>query len=170
MIWISITLIVLALILYFVLKYLSKNNHQINQHTYRKLETLFSPAERSFLGVLNQVVADNAYVFGKVRVADVLAPQKNASRKNWQISFNKISRKHFDYILCDKKDLSILCAIELNDKSHNSKNRKARDEFLTAACESANLPLIQVTAQAAYNIDEIRESLINHMTAIPKNA
>ena len=170
MIWIAFTLIVLALIFYFALKYLSKNNHQIKQHTYMKLETLFSPAERSFLGVLNQVVADNAYVFGKVRVADVLAPEKNTSRSTWQTLFNKISGKHFDYILCDKNDLSILCAIELNDKSHNSKNRKARDEFLTAACESANLPLVQVPAQAAYNIDEIRESLINHMTILPNNA
>jgi hypothetical protein len=170
MIWIVIAIIATAFMLLVALKYAYKRNRHLNKHPYRKLETLFSPAERSFLGVLNQVVADNAYVFGKVRVADVLAPVKNSSRKNWQISFNKISRKHFDYILCDKKDLSILCAIELNDKSHNSKNRKARDEFLTAACESANLPLIQVPAQAAYNIDEIRESLIYHMTAIPNNA
>ncbi len=170
MIWIVIALIALALIFYVALKYSNKNNHQINQYPYRKLETLFSPAERSFLGVLNQVVADDAYVFGKVRVADVLTPEKEASRKKWQISFNKISGKHFDYILCDKNDLSVLCAIELNDKSHNSENRKARDKFLTDACNSANLPLIQVPAQAAYNIDEIRESLINHLSTIPNNA
>ena len=88
MIWIAITFIVLALIFYVVLKYSNKNCHLNNQYPYRKLETLFSPAERSFLGVLNQVVADDAYVFGKVRVADVLTPEKEASRNKWQISFN----------------------------------------------------------------------------------
>jgi hypothetical protein len=169
MIWIVIVLAVVALIFYAAIKYQHQNNQQNNEYNYRKLDTLFSPAERSFLGILNQVVADNAYVFGKVRVADVIAPEKNASRKKRQILFNKISSKHFDYILCDKNDLSILCAIELNDKSHNSKKRKDRDKFLTAACESANFPLIQVPAQAAYNIDEIRESLINHMSSIPNN-
>ena len=163
MIWIAITLIILALIFYVALKYSYKNNDQLNEYPYRKLETLFTPAERSFLGVLNQVVADNAYVFGKVRVADVLTPEKETSRKIRQISFSKISSKHFDYILCDKNDLSVLCAIELNDKSHNSKKRKARDKFLTDACSSANLPLIQVPAQAAYNIDEIREALTLHL-------
>ena len=170
MIPVIITLFVLALIFYFALKYSSKNKQQLNEYPYRKLETLFSPAERSFLGVLNQVVADNAYVFGKVRVADVLTPEKESSRKKWQISFNKISGKHFDYILCDKNDLSVLCAIELNDKSHNSKNRKARDKFLTDACSSANFPLIQVPAQAAYNLDEIREALILHLSTLPNHA
>ena len=33
-------------------------------------ETLFSPAERSFLGVLDLAVGDQARVFAKVRVAD----------------------------------------------------------------------------------------------------
>lgn len=170
MIWIAIALITLALVFYIAFKHSYKNKQKINEYPYRKSETLFSPAERSFLGVLNQVVADNAYVFGKVRVADVLEPEKGATPKKRQISFNKISSKHFDYILCDKSDLSILCAIELNDKSHNSKNRKARDKFLTDACSSANLPLIQVPAQAAYNLDEIREALILHMSTIPNNA
>lgn len=38
-------------------------------------EALFSPAERSFLGVLDLAVGDKARVFAKVRVADVLTPQ-----------------------------------------------------------------------------------------------
>jgi len=104
-------------------------------------------------------------VFGKVRVADVLKPSKGGARKQWQIAFNKINNKHFDFVLCDKNDLSVLCAIELNDKSHNTKKRKDRDAFLTAACESAMLPLIQIPAQAAYNIDEIRQTLISHLSA-----
>ena len=124
----------------------------------------YSAAERSFLGVLNQAVEDNAFVFGKVRVADVLKPSKDVARKKWQTAFNKINSKHFDFVLCDKGDLSVLCVIELNDKSHNSKKAKDRDRFLTSACESAKLPLIQMPAQAAYNIDEIRHALIQHLS------
>jgi hypothetical protein len=129
------------------------------EYNYRKLGTLFSPAERSFLGVLKQAVGENIQIFGKVRVADVIAPINGISRSDWQKSFNKISGKHFDFILCDKNDLSIICAVELNDSSHNSKKRKDRDIFLEGACESANIPLIQVKARSTYNIDELKQSL-----------
>jgi len=126
-------------------------------YPYRKLDALFTPAERSFLGVLMQAVENDAQVFGKVRVADILATKKGMSASERQTAFNKISSKHFDFILCSKKDLSVLCAIELNDSSHNSKKRKDRDVFLEGACKSAGVPLIQIPAQASYNLNDIRK-------------
>ena len=88
------------------------------------------------------------------------------SRSNWQKAFNKITGKHFDYLLCNKNDLSIICAIELNDSSHNSKTRKERDIFIEAACKSANLPFIQLSAKATYNINQIRQSLAPYLPNI----
>ena len=99
-------------------------------YPYAKQVALFSPAERSFLGVLSEAIGDEAQIFGKVRVADVIMPKKGMSRGEWQKAFNKISGKHFDFILCDKGDLSIICAVELDDSSHQSKSRKERDLFL----------------------------------------
>jgi hypothetical protein len=32
-------------------------------------------------------------------------------------AFNKISAKHFDFLLCDREELSVACAIELDDVS-----------------------------------------------------
>ncbi len=78
-------------------------------------ETLFSPAERSFLGVLDLAVGDQAWVFAKVRVADVLTPETGMGKSKWQQAFNKISAKHVDYLLCHPSDLSFICAIELDD-------------------------------------------------------
>jgi len=160
MIWILIAAVMVLLIFALILK----NKSQRAEHHYKKQKTLFSPAERSFLGVLNQAIEDNAVIFGKVRVADILSPVSGLPRNKWQSSFNKISSKHFDFIICDKGDLSVLCAIELDDKSHNSKARKSRDVFLHSACVSAQLPLIQITAKSAYNIDEIRQLLITHLS------
>lgn len=153
-----ILLFVLFVVVFLVLK------KQTIDNAYVKHKVLFSPAERSFLGVLNQAIEGNAAVFGKVRVADVIKPVSGLPRNKWQISFNKISSKHFDFIVCDKQDLSILCAIELDDKSHNSKKRKSRDSFLESACESAELPLIRIPAKATYNIDEIRQTLLTHLS------
>lgn len=69
--------------------------------SYILLPALLTPAERSFYGVLISAVGDSALVFSKVRVADVLKPQKGLDRSNWQRAFNRISSKHFDFVLCN---------------------------------------------------------------------
>jgi len=157
MTWIIIFIIAIVIISIIVLV-LSKNKGISSvAYPYRKQDVLFTPAERSFLGVLEQAVGEKVNIFGKVRVADAITPNKGMSRSDWQKAFNKISGKHFDYLLCNKNDLSILCAVELNDSSHNSRKRKDRDVFLEGACEAANVPLIQITAKSAYNLTEIQE-------------
>ena len=75
---------------------------------YELQETLFSPAERAFLGVLDLAVGDQARVFAKVRVADVLTPQARLGKGKWQQAFDMISAKRFDYLLCHPSDLSCL--------------------------------------------------------------
>lgn len=123
-------------------------------------EALFSPAERSFLGVLDLAVGDKARVFAKVRVADVLTPQAGLGKSKWQQHFNKISAKHLDYLLCHPADLSFICAIELDDSSHRHQKRKARDLFLKTTCDSAGLPLLQIPASAHYQVEELREQIL----------
>ena len=158
--WVVIAAVIVVVLAVFVLRLSQKKGRQPAEYPYKKLDVLFTPAERSFLGVLNQAVGENAQIFGKVRVADVIAPKKGMPRSDWQKAFNKISGKHFDFLLCDRNDLSVLCAIELNDSSHNSKKGKDRDTFLKAACQSANVPLVQFAARATYNIGEIQSSLV----------
>ena len=163
MFWIVIGLVFVAMIAVLVAKSSKTQGKLPTQYPYRKLDVLFSPAERSFLGVLNKAVGNDAQIFGKVRVADVIAPNKGMSRSDWQKSFNKISGKHFDFLLCAKKDLSVLCAVELNDSSHNSKKRKERDAFLEGVCQSANVPLVQISARSTYNINEVRQSVAAYL-------
>jgi very-short-patch-repair endonuclease len=81
------------------------------------------------------------------------------SRKNWQIAFNKISRKHFDYVLCSKDKLEVVAVIELDDKSHNTKKSNNRDSFLENACKSASLTLVRFRAKSNYQIDNVRDQI-----------
>lgn len=157
MVWIILGIVVFIIIALMIqVKNKTGNSSQTNEYAYTKQDALFSPAERSFLGVLQQAIGSDAQIFGKVRVADVITPKKGATKSDWQKAFNKISGKHFDFILCNKEDLSIICAIELDDASHNSKTRQKRDQFLEEACKSSSLPLIQIPAKSSYNINEIR--------------
>lgn len=124
---------------------------------YRKKKTLFTEAERSFLGVLDQCIDLNQYrVFGKVRVADIVEPNPSKNRSEWQKAFNPIKAKHFDYVICAADTLKPVCAIELDDKSHNQKKRQQRDQLLESVCKDANLPLIRVPAKRSYKPEEVK--------------
>ncbi len=108
----------------------SAKEDQASELVYQLRSPLFTPAEKVLYTALSEAVFDNQLVFGKVRVADVLQPAAGLSKSRWQAAFNRISAKHFDYVICDKDTLSILIAIELQDKSHHQPHRLKRDQFL----------------------------------------
>ena len=161
--WILIAAIVLIVVALVFVKLSQKGASGDVDYPYQGAGPLFTPAERSFYGVLSQAVGTNATIFGKVRVADIAIPKKGLSRSDRQKAFNKISGKHFDFLLCNNDDLSVICAIELDDSSHKSEKRQRRDDFLNGVCSAAHIPLIQVPAKASYVISEIKELLAPHL-------
>ena len=127
-----------------------------NRLHYTKIEALFTKAEINFLRTLEKVVTNpNVAIFGKVRIADIITPQKTANKEKWWRLFNKISSKHVDYVLCDKKDYSVICVIELNDSSHNTAKAKERDAFVRKAYQSAGIELVEIKAHRYYDVDQI---------------
>lgn len=128
---------------------------------YNLKPALFSPAERSFLGVLDQAIGKHYRIFGKVRLADVIEPKRGLSASNRQSAFNPISAKHFDFLLCNKDDLAVVCAIELDDKSHRTTSRQQRDAFLGDLCQAVGLPLLRIQAKRTYTVQELRTSILD---------
>jgi hypothetical protein len=59
-----------------------------------------------------------------------------------------------------------VAVIELDDKSHNSKKVKVRDEFLASACAGAELKLIRFRVRKSYKIIEVRETILNELGEI----
>src|SRR5438477_5055222 len=68
---------------------------------YERIEKLFSPAERSFFGVLEQIFGDEYRILGKVRLADIIRPRRGLSNSACTSAFNRISGKHVDFAICD---------------------------------------------------------------------
>ena len=82
---ISIILIIavtVAIAIFFLSQLAStkKTESQPNNYQYRKLDVLFTAAERSFLRSLDQSLGDGDKIFGKVRVPDVITPNKAMPR------------------------------------------------------------------------------------------
>ena len=160
MYWLILVVIVLLILAAIAIK-LKQPKGAIEGYPYTKKQALFSPAERSFLGILIQAIGEEYLVFGKVRIADILEPQRNLDKSIRQKALNRISSKHFDYVLCAKGDLSVACAIELDDQSHQQRKRQERDAFLVGLCQAVSLPLIQVPAQRTYSVSEVRAKVLD---------
>jgi len=59
---------------------------------YERVGELFSAAERSFLGVLEQVFGKEYRILGKVRLSDIIRVRKGLSGKAWAIANTWILR------------------------------------------------------------------------------
>lgn len=153
-------------VLLLVLILLVKNKAVSSANLYVQQPALFSKAELSFLKVLDSAVQEHYRVFAKVRIADVLTPTKGMGRKEWLRAFAKISSKHFDYVLCDKKTFEIVAAVELDDRSHNTGRAIKRDSVVNAACAVAELPLVRFKTARSYKVFAVRERILQAVREI----
>lgn len=126
---------------------------------FERREYLFSPAERSFLGVLEQALDSQYRIFGKVRLGDIVKPAKGLTRSKRTTSSNRINQKHVDFVICSATDLAMLGVVELDDQSHGREDRAKRDEFVDRALAAAKIPVIHFSAQKGYNLQEVRAKL-----------
>ena len=114
--------------------------------SYHAAPSLLTPTEAHFYQTLREAVGPLAVIQCKVRLADLLvAPPDDFA------AFRRVSQKHVDFVLCERRTLKPLVAVELDDSSHKRANRIARDRFVNAAYDSAKFPLIHFPVQPDYN-------------------
>lgn len=152
---IAVAIIVLAALATLLSQTLKRTQGGAQASPFVRIDNLFSPAERSFYGVLMQVIANRYVVLGKIRLADVVKPRPGLTPSERTSALNKISGKHVDFALCDPATLAIVGVIELDDKSHQAERRKERDAFVDNALRAAGVPILHVPAQKSYSTTEI---------------
>ena len=121
----------------------------IQTHKYIPAGPILTPAEKHFFRSLSRAVRSDHLVFGKVRVSD-LVKVKTKDRKSHMIEHARISQKHIDFVVVNKEDFEIVCAIELNDKSHKENIRRKRDLFLSKVFSEAEIPLVWIEVKQHY--------------------
>lgn len=114
---------------------------------YRSTHKLCTKTEQNFLNqLLNQLPLDKVYVSAKVRLADLAMPQNAKDIA----AFNKVAKKHVDFVICDRRNSSILACIELDDSSHFTASARKRDYEKNRALSDANIPLFRVPTARGY--------------------
>lgn len=152
---IPLAILVIALRIFLII-FGGKKKRGLDNCYYLK-QSLFTPAERSFLGVLDSLDMENYRIMAKVRLADIFDVKKSLNKGDWQGAFNRINAKHVDFLLVRKSDGAFLLGIELDDSSHEKGDRKNRDVLVDEIFKSAGLPLLHVRVRSHYNPVEIRQ-------------
>ena len=130
----------------------------LSSNCYEPRSHLLTKAEQHFYKYLKQAVNEKTQIFCCVRVADVVDIKQSVKGRKRMQRLGQIAQKHFDYVLTDM-DTRILCAIELNDSSHEQKERKERDEFLDEVMKIAGVPLIKIKTGKIYDVAMIQRQL-----------
>ena len=81
----------------------------------------------------------NHVVLAQVQMSRVLGVKKGFRFHEWN---NRINRMSYDFVICDKA-ATLIAAIELDDKSHESEHRKDSDAKKSRATTDAGLRLIR---------------------------
>lgn len=74
----------------------------------------------------------------KVRLADIVKPKND---EKYMSHFGKIKAKHVDFAVCDR-NMKVLAVVELDDSSHDRKDRQERDEFVDTILTSNGIKVI----------------------------
>ena len=120
---------------------------------YRLREQFMSTPELALLRVLQDMVSGHYVICPKVALNDVfyiVRPNENVH------FFNKIFRKHVDFLLCEPDTLKPAFGIELVKPVARTETREA-DQFMEDLFLSAGLPLVHVPSNDHYSDDDLAE-------------
>lgn len=120
---------------------------------YRLRERFMSVPELALFRTLQNMAGKHYAVFPKVALNDIfyiVRPNENVH------FFNKIFRKHVDFLLCDPRTLQPAFGIELVKPVGKAETREA-DEFLEDLFLSAGLPLVYALSSESYSEDDLAE-------------
>lgn len=138
-IWIIIGFAIIIGILY-ALKWL--DNKLPNKLPYVLQGSLLTERELAFYKKLKPISDELQLVIcPKVRLADIVKVHNAGKEK--QTYFNKIQSKHIDFVLCDS-EMKIKLLIELDDRSHQQKNRQQSDTFKNELAKQVGVPIVRI--------------------------
>ena len=133
---------------------------EVTENLPYKKKLLLTKNEWAFYKSLKPIADELGYsVLAKIRVADLVEVNVKDS-KDFMKYFNKINKKHVDFILAKPENLQIELLIELDDNSHNSA-QKQRDDFVEALYKQTGYKLLRVKGAA-----DLKDKI---MECTPKN-
>ncbi len=124
--------------------------------------------EREFHGILTKAVwglaGNEVAIMRAVRWADVVEvkskeykPDDPVAKKAWHDAFREMSQKHIDFVLIVYNTTQPICAIELNDSTHDDPEVQKRDALQREIMDRAGLALLQLPL--GQEINQVKDAI-----------
>jgi very-short-patch-repair endonuclease len=140
--WFLIGATVVLIALFILLTILFPGRKYATEYEYRKKEYLLTQPERDCFNALLRTVGNEFHVFPQVHLDAILYYKIRG--QSWFGAWRHINEKSIDFILCDKEKISVVLAIELDDRSHERPDRRERDHEVERILKNAQVPLLRL--------------------------
>lgn len=154
-------IIYILTIIFFIAGFIIKktnNNNENDIKNYLILKNPMTDTEKKFVSYLKPFTDKyNLIILPQVQLQSIF---KVYNKKDIS-SFNKIKSKSVDFAVVDN-NYNYKLFIELDDYTHNRKDRIERDIFVNNLFNTYNLKLKRIKVQNNYNLEQI-ESIIKEV-------
>jgi hypothetical protein len=132
------------------------------EYAYRLKDYLMTAPERACFNALRDAMSGEYYVFPQIHLDALLRPTMNG--RDGVYAWRHINQKSVDFVLCNR-ELRPLLAIELDDWSHERRDRIERDRIVEALFKESALPLERLTRYDIDNVAKLRERLMSRLSS-----
>ena len=136
-------------------KYLNKNQIQhnylktieeskYNDYSYTKFKKkdVLTIAEKQFYYILKKYIRNEYLIIPQAVLSSFIDCDEFRYR-------TKINKKTVDFIIVDRQ-FNVVCAIELDDRSHDKYSRKKRDAFVNSLFANVGIKLLRIKMSKNY--------------------
>ncbi len=98
-------------------------------------------------------VSSHFYVFPDIPVASVVKGKRLGPRRSL---LRKLKGHSFDYLLCDRNNVTVVCAISLDRRDENDAGHQ---KHLRKLCDMADIPLLAYEEKPYRNVPALRKQI-----------
>lgn len=149
----AVALAVLALVVIVVITKRKGGHHQAQTWPFYAKKVLSVPEQVLSFRLVEAL--PNQIVLAQVQLSRILGVKKGENGQAWN---NRINRMSVDFVAC-AKDATVSAVIELDDQTHDSADRKARDQKKDKALGDAGIKVLRWRANTLPDVEGIRRAL-----------
>lgn len=135
-----------------------ENNNE--NFLYELKSSLVTKTEMEFLECIKSVLPENCLVQAQANLASFITRTDNAR-------FQNELYRNVDFIITDLSYRPLL-VVEINDKTHQMKERQERDKKVANICEEAGIPVIKFWTSYGVNREYIKDRITKELSSLPK--
>lgn len=138
----------------------SENQKISTVYRYNRKYVIMTEREQEFYKKLKLVCGDSILIFPQIHLSSLFF--HNVKGQNFKLAFRFINRLSVDFVLVDSRNFKTLLAIELDDSTHNEKDRIKRDLIVNDIFKKAHFPLLRVDSVKIDN-EKLKQMILENI-------